>query len=93
MLSDLGKQSGLVIATGGGCVTIRENYPLLHQNGQIFWLKRDISELPTEGRPLSQAGKLEEMYRIRKPLYEALADFVIENKTPEQTVQRIMEAI
>ena len=93
VLSDLGKQSGLVIATGGGCVTIRENYPLLHQNGQIFWLKRDISELPTEGRPLSQAGKLEEMYRIRHPLYDGFADVTIENKIPEQTVQRIMEAI
>ena len=36
VLLDLGKQSGLVIATGGGCVTRPENYPLLHQNGTIF---------------------------------------------------------
>ena len=78
-LENLGKQSGLVIATGGGCVTRRENRALLHQNGALFWLRRDLSKLPTDGRPLSQAGKLEEMYRIRRPLYEEFADRIIEN--------------
>ena len=93
VLSALGKQSGLVIATGGGCVTREENYPLLHQNATILWLKRDISQLPTHGRPLSQKGKLEEMYRIRKPMYRHFADITIENESVEQSVQRIMEAI
>ena len=41
-LAELGKRSGLVIATGGGCVTREENYPLLHQNSVIFWLERDV---------------------------------------------------
>ena len=31
ILAQLGKQSGTVISTGGGCVTRPENYPLLHQ--------------------------------------------------------------
>lgn len=93
VLSELGKQSGLVIATGGGCVTFSINHSFLHQNGRIFWLKRDISQLPTDGRPLSQKGNLEEMYRIRKPLYENFADVIIENETVEKTVQQIMEAI
>ena len=93
VLSELGKQSGLVIATGGGCVTFSINHSFLHQNGRIFWLKRDISQLPTDGRPLSQKGNLEEMYRIRKPLYESFADVIIENETVEKTVQQIMEAI
>ena len=35
--------------------------------------------LPTDGRPLSQVNRLDEMYRIRKPLYEAFADHMIEN--------------
>lgn len=78
-LEGLGKRSGLVIATGGGCVTKERNYPLLHQNGTIFWLKRDISALPTEGRPLSQANKLEDMYRVRQPLYESFADYEVPN--------------
>lgn len=93
VLSELGKQSGLVIATGGGCVTFSINHSFLHQNGRIFWLKRDISQLPTDGRPLSQNCNLEEMYRIRKPLYESFADVIIENETVEQAVRQIMEAI
>ena len=93
VLSELGKQSGLVIATGGGCVTISVNHSFLHQNGRIFWLKRDLSQLPTAGRPLSQNGSLDEMYRIRKPLYERFADDIIENESVEQTVRQIMEAI
>lgn len=78
-LAELGKQSGLVIATGGGCVTQERNYPLLHQNGVIYWVKRDIAKLPTQGRPLSQSAKLEDMYAARKPLYEKFADHVIDN--------------
>lgn len=79
VLEHLGKQSGLVIATGGGCVTKDRNYPLLHQNGTIIWLQRDLDRLPTDGRPLSQAGKLQYMYIQRKPLYEAFSDISVEN--------------
>ncbi len=79
VLEQLGKESGLVIATGGGCVTRPENYPHLHRNGTIIWLKRDIDKLPTEGRPLSQAGKLEQMYSARKPLYISFADCSFDN--------------
>ena len=79
VLSELGKKSCLVIATGGGCVTRQRNYPLLHQNGRIVWLRRDLDRLPTDGRPLSQAGKLEDMYQARRALYEAFADFVVDN--------------
>lgn len=79
VLFELGHSSGLVIATGGGCVTRPENYPLLHCNGTIIQLRRDINLLPTEGRPLSQAGKLEEMYRVRKPLYKSFSDYSVDN--------------
>ena len=79
VLKELGKKSGLVIATGGGCVTKAENYPLLHQNGTIFWLKRELDLLPTDGRPLSQSQKLTEMYAKREPLYRSFADHIIDN--------------
>ena len=93
-LTELGKQSGLVIATGGGCVTQKRNYPLLHQNGYLVWLERDWSKLPTDGRPLSQANDLGKMYAARKPLYEAFADIRVENAgTPEETVQHILNAL
>ena len=85
ILEALGKRSGLVIATGGGCVTQSRNYPLLHQNGTVFWIQRELDQLPTEGRPLSQVNKLSNMYRIRKPLYEAFADFRIDNNGSRDT--------
>ncbi len=89
-LSGLCIQSGLIIATGGGCVTKARNYPLLHQNGTIIWLKREISSLPTDGRPLSQRGPIEDMYQIRKPMYEAFSDYVINNDgDPAEAVSQI----
>ena len=94
VLLDLGKQSGLVIATGGGCVTRPENYPSLHRNGTVVWLKRPIADLPTEGRPLSKAGHLEEMYRKRAPMYEAFSDFSVENTgTPEKVAREILDRL
>lgn len=94
VLAELGKQSGLIIATGGGCVTQELNYPLLHQNGRIFWLTREIDMLPTDGRPLSQANKLGDMYQIRKPMYERFADAVIDNNgSTEATVAQILEVL
>ena len=91
VLARLGKESGLVIATGGGCVTRPENYPLLHQNGRIIWLKRNIEVLPTEGRPLSQSGDLTQMYQVREPLYRAFADIEIDNNdTYQETIRKII---
>ena len=81
VLEKLGKQAGLVIATGGGCVTRPENYPLLHQNGTLFCIQRNLDLLPSDGRPLSQITKMEDMFRIRKPLYEQFADHTIRNDT------------
>ena len=93
-LAELSKQSGLVIATGGGCVTQERNYPLLHQNGTILWLTREIKKLPTDGRPLSQAGKLQQMYEKRQPLYQRFADFVISNDdSVEKTLKQIRSAL
>jgi len=94
VLQELGKQSGLIIATGGGCVTRQENYPALHQNGSIFYLTRQLDKLPTDGRPLSQAGRLETMYAIRKPLYEQFCDHIISNDAAVgDTVNAILEAL
>lgn len=87
-LADLGKQSGLVIATGGGCVTREENYNLLHQNGTVFWLTRELNKLPTQGRPLSR--DLGQMYARREPMYRRFADAAVSNDgSVEQTVREI----
>ena len=90
-LGELCKRSGLIISTGGGCVTRPENLPLLRQNGKVIWLKRDLAMLPTDGRPLSQANRLSDLYARREPLYAAFSDVSIDNNgTPEETVNAII---
>lgn len=93
MLAQLGKESGLVIATGGGCVTRPENYPLLHQNGTIIFLERELSKLPKKGRPLSLRGNLQDMYTIRLPMYRRFADLIVPNDgDPEAVAKNVEEA-
>lgn len=93
-LRELGKLSGQIISTGGGCITRTENYPLLHQNGIILWIRRDLSRLPRTGRPLSQGGDLMDMYRHREPLYRFFADEEIDNNaSPEDALRQILEVI
>ncbi|MBQ2223986.1 MAG: shikimate kinase, partial [Oscillospiraceae bacterium] len=94
VLRELGKRSGAVIATGGGCVTRPENYALLHQNGTILWLRRALDKLSVEGRPLSQRGPLEEMYAAREALYARFADISVDNDGDlEQTLRRMLDAL
>ena len=94
VLVDLGKLSGAVIATGGGCVTRRENYAPLHQNGRIFWLQRDLEKLPTDGRPISQSTTAQALYQARKPLYEAFSDTVVDNNAGRgDAAARILEEL
>lgn len=92
VLAELGKHSGCVIATGGGCVTCEENYDSLHQNGVMIWLQRPLAKLSAEGRPVSQSTDICELYARRRPLYERFADYSVENTgSPDETVKRIME--
>ncbi len=94
ILSELGKRSGAVLSTGGGCVTREENYPLLHQNGRIIWLTRALTQLAREGRPLSLGADLEAMYARREPLYRRFADFTVANDgTPDETAEAILEVL
>ena len=89
-LAEVCAQGGQVVATGGGAVLRADNRAALRRTGRVYFLRRDLDLLPTEGRPLSQAGSLEEMYRARRPLYKAAADVVIDNSgVQEQTAQLI----
>ena len=94
ILNEIGKQSGLVISTGGGCVTRLDNYPALHQNGTIVYITRSIDSLARDGRPLSVGADLQAMFRKREPLYKAFADITVENEgAPQQTAERILAAL
>ena len=79
LVREFGERTGLVVSTGGGVVTRRENYIPLKQNGLLLHLRRAPAALPTDGRPLSQATAPEELWRRRAPLYAAFADGEIDN--------------
>ena len=94
ILSRLGKLSGAVISTGGGCVTREENYDLLHQNGTILWLKRGTEKLDKTGRPLSLKNDLNEMYQKREPMYRRFADAAVDNNgSVEDTLAQLLEVL
>lgn len=94
VLAELGKKSGAVLSTGGGCVTRAENYPLLHQNGRIFWIRRDTALLPKDGRPISLRSDLAQLFETRRPSYEAFSDVEIRNDgTIEEAVEKILEVL
>lgn len=86
VISDTGKESGLIIATGGGVVTREENYYSLHQNGNIIWLIRDLDKLDNTDRPLSQSKGVAVLYKQREPLYRKFADYVIINEEDKKAV-------
>ena len=88
---EAGKQSGMIISTGGGAVTRRENLDPLRQNSVIFFIDRPIESLATDGRPLSASGKLLEMYVRRLPLYRQFRDAEVSNaSSPEECAAEIL---
>lgn len=89
VLTEAARESGLVIATGGGAPMFAQNREALRQNGWILFLQRRIQELPVEGRPLSQ--DLEEMFRRRAPVYTALADASQPNQGQPEEVAAAIE--
>lgn len=94
VLESLCKQSGTVIATGGGAVTVPKNADILRQNSIVFFINRDIAALPTEGRPLSKATALSEMFKVRLPLYRGVCDKEIAaDGSVQAVVRRILEEL
>lgn len=86
----VGRLSGKIIATGGGLPTVAENYELLHQNGVILWLERELSALSTIDRPLSQGRDLTALYEERRPAYESFADGRVKGAQSPRTTARLL---
>jgi len=90
VLTEACAKSGQIIATGGGAVLRPENRAAMRRTGRVYQLRRRLEDLPTEGRPLSRAGGLEEMERLRDPLYNLAADTSAWNeRSPEKTASEI----
>lgn len=93
VLRDVSKESGLVIATGGGVVTRPENLPLLRQNSLTVLLKRPVEYLPSDGRPMSQKHGVSALYEQRRPLYEAWGEYSFDCIGVQETAKAIKEAL
>lgn len=93
----------LVVSAGGGVVLDPDNRKCLRDNGFTVWLRADIGTMVArvgegEGRPLlgdDPEAALRRLYPEREPLYAEVADVVVDvdDLTPEQVVDRIVEAL
>ena len=86
MIAKFGTQTGLIISTGGGCVTVPKNFAHLRQNGRIYQLTQPVENLSTSGRVLSSGGieRLRELEATRTPMYESFAQCIVEHNRNAQ---------
>ena len=90
------KESGHIIATGGGVILNPNNLRSLRQNGRLIFLDRSLVRLrPSPDRPLSSTPeKLQALYEARLPLYRAAADMTIPaDGDPESVVKCIRKEL
>ena len=101
VLKEISQHHSLVIATGGGLVTLPENWGILHQ-GIVIWLdldlKRSIKRLESDKkkRPLLLGDDLAEnfsqIYESRKPIYlESDLRIEVEDQSPYEVATMIAE--
>ncbi|MDR1311870.1 MAG: 3-dehydroquinate synthase [Burkholderiaceae bacterium] len=100
VVRDLTARKGIVLATGGGAVMDPDSRRHLRGRGTVIYLRATASHLfarvvHDKTRPLLQTDdplkKLEELLRLREPLYDAVADVVIE--TGNQNVHAMVHII
>jgi shikimate kinase len=101
ILRELGQLDEHVIATGGGVILREENRACL-KNGTVVWLHAPAGVLwqrlqddaaTSERRPnLAQGGlaEIEELLRVRTPLYEACCDFAVDASQPPEHVADVI---
>jgi len=100
MLRELVEKRDIVLATGGGAVLASENQQLLRDNGLVIYLRATAEHLAgrvrmDRRRPLLQSGdklaKIRELLTQREPIYQQLADMVIE--TNNRSIPRVVRQI
>ena len=94
---------GVVVGVAGGAVLDPDNRRLLAGAGTAVWLRAGVDTLAArvgggEGRPLlgrDPASSLALLYEQRRPLYEELADVVVDvdGLSPEAVVEEILERL
>ena len=89
VLARYAKESALVIATGGGIVTVPENRQLLRQNCSVVLITRPLDELPAYGRPVTAAKGVERIYAERREAYESWSENAYANTGIDETAHAI----
>ena len=79
VLREVIKQTGIVLATGGGTILRDENKKLLRSNGYVIHVERELDKLEKKGRPLSQKQDVRKLYEERKKHYEIIRDAIFLN--------------
>ena len=101
VLKEISQHHSLVIATGGGLVTVPENWGILHQ-GIVIWidldLERSIKRIKSDDkkRPLLNDCNLSQtfsqLYKSRKPMYlESDLRIEVEDQSPYEVASMIAE--
>jgi shikimate kinase len=103
LLRAAGSDFPVVIAFGGGVVLAEANRQVIREAGMVVWLRADVELLVArvgngDGRPLLEAdpaGTIRRLDMIRRPLYQALADLVIDVDAGDvgATAERIVSAV
>lgn len=92
VIKEVSVNNNQIIATGGGAILKEENITYLKQNGNIYFLNRDLEKLiPTSDRPLSSdIDALKKRYDERYPIYTKTADIIINgNGTPNEVANYV----
>jgi shikimate kinase len=93
-----------VVATGGGAILAEQNRHIIGQRGVVIYLKASIEELlrrttRDRNRPLlagdDPKARLQTLYEQRSPLYDSMADFVLETSSAgvSAAVQQIVSRL
>lgn len=100
VIAELCQLENTVLATGGGAVLLPENRKQLKTHGKIIYLRGQVEDLwhrtrHDKSRPLLQGvnmrEKLTQLFEARDPIYQSLADFVV--NTGSQSAQEICDEI
>jgi len=101
VLKTLEDYDNFALSTGGGLVLREENVELLKEIGPLILLTAREEIIlgrvkHTEDRPLLQGDqpkKIKEILSERNPIYNKVADFVVDTSdiTPEQAVEEILK--
>ena len=79
VVREVSKKNSSIIAVGGGAPVFEENRWALRQNACIVYIKRELSYLVSDGRPLSKSEGIGALYEKRKGIYESFADYTVYN--------------